>query len=160
MLANRMLSLFLALGGALPASAAAPAADHDLAWLAGAWCGGDAGERIEETWLGPQAGELIGMSRTVTGGRPVGYEFMRIAPGADAAPTFHAQPGGKPPTAFAATGAGPGWIRFANDHHDFPQWIEYRRDGERLLAAIGGPGGDGKQMRIDFNYARCKAAGG
>jgi hypothetical protein len=84
---------------------------------------------------------------------------MRIEP-VDGVPTFFAQPGGKPPTAFPAVEAGERHIRFANDHHDFPQWIEYRRDGERLLAAIGGPGGDGKPVRIDFSYAACPSPAG
>jgi hypothetical protein len=141
---------------ALPAQAAAPAPapDVDLTWLAGAWCGDAQGERVEETWLSPLAGELVGLSRTVRDGRPVSYEFMRIAP-VDGVPTFFAQPGGKPPTAFPAVDAGEGRIRFANDHHDFPQWIEYRREGNGLRAEIGGPGGEGKELRIEFRYVAC-----
>jgi hypothetical protein len=100
-------------------------------------------------------GQTVGMSRT-TGRGTTSYEFMRIAPGEAGRPTFFAQPGGKPPTAFAATDQGPGRVRFANAHHDFPQWIEYRREGERLVAEIGGPGKDGKQARIAYRYARCK----
>ena len=139
--------------------AARPAHAPDLDWLAGAWCGEAQGDRVEETWLPPVAGETVGLSRTLRGGRALGYEFMRIAP-VDGVPTFHAQPGGKPPTAFPATAWEPGRIRFANDHHDFPQWIEYRRDGERLLAEIGGPGEDGKPLRIAFSYGRCAPPSG
>ena len=141
----------------LPAQAAAPAAGADLGWLAGAWCGTSGGDAIEETWLPPVAGQLLGLSRTVRAGRAVGYEFMRIEP-VEGVPTFFAQPGGKPPTAFPAVEAAAGRIRFANDHHDFPQWIEYRREGDRLLAQIGGPGGDGKELRIEFRYASCPPA--
>ena len=152
---SRLTPMLFGLALCLPASAATPAADTDLGWLAGAWCGGEAGEAIEETWLAPVAGELVGLSRTARDGKPRGYEFMRIAP-ANGVPTFFAQPGGKPPTAFPATEAGERRIRFANEHHDFPQWVEYWREGERLHARIGGPGGDdGKEMRIAFRYERC-----
>ena len=157
---RRLLPAIAALGIALglPAAAAVPS-DVDLRWLAGAWCGGAAGETLEETWFAPMDGQLVGMSRSSRAGRATGYEFMRIAT-VDGVPTFHAQPGGKPPTAFPAVDAGPGWIRFANDHHDFPQWVEYRREGERLLAWIGGPGENDEQAKVEFRYARCAPGAG
>ena len=151
---RRLTPALLFLAWCLPATAATPAADADLGWLAGAWCGGEGGELIEETWLAPVSGELVGLSRTSRAGKSVGYEFMRIAP-VDGVPTFFAQPNGKPATAFPASAAGERRIRFANDHHDFPQWVEYWREGERLLARIGGPGKDGAELRIDFRYERC-----
>lgn len=151
---RRLAPALICLALIMPAVAAPPAAAVDLGWLAGAWCGGEQGESIEETWLAPVSGELVGLSRTSRAGKPVGYEFMRIAP-VDGVPTFLAQPNGKPPTAFPARETGERRIRFANDQHDFPQWVEYWREGELLLAQIGGPGRDGKEVRVDFRYERC-----
>ena len=104
----------------------------------------------------PQAGEAIGMSRTVEGGRMTSYEFMRIADIEGKVQLF-AQPGGEPPTAFARTDGGKDWIRFENKQHDYPQRIEYKREGENLTAEIGGPGAEGKEEVISYRYAPCKA---
>jgi hypothetical protein len=126
----------------------------DLEWLTGRWCGGEGGEKIVEQWLPPVAGETIGMSRSVRDGRVQSFEFLRIAR-RDGVATYLAQPGGRPATAFPRSASGADWIRFANPAHDFPQQIEYRRDGAGLVAEISGPGKDGKRRAITYRYARC-----
>ncbi|TAA11839.1 hypothetical protein EA658_13330 [Pseudoxanthomonas winnipegensis] len=135
-------------------SGAAQAAAPDLAWLSGRWCGGEAGRVIEEAWLAPVGGELIGMSRTVKGEATQSFEFMRIVREGEGL-AMHVEPNGETATVFALVASGPGWIRFGNPAHDFPNTIEYRRQGERLNAWIAGPGPDGKPLRIDFDYTRC-----
>jgi hypothetical protein len=139
-----------------PASSVAAAAhpSEKLAWLAGAWCGADGDQRIEETWLAPLNNEMIGTSRTIAGGRMVSFEFMRIMD-LEGTITYIAQPGGDAPTNFARTDGGDGWIRFENRKHDYPQRIEYRRDGEGLTAEIGGPGAGDKEEVISYRYQRC-----
>jgi hypothetical protein len=141
----------------LPAGARseAPAeAQDDLAWIAGDWCGGEAGEHLRETWAVPLDGEAIGMSRSEKAGRQRSFEFMRISR-VDGVLTYLAQPGGAAPTAFKRGAGGAGWIRFENSGHDFPQRIEYRRDGEGLTAEISGPGAGGSEERIAYRYQRC-----
>lgn len=130
------------------------AATPDLGWLSAPWCGGDAGRVIQETWLAPVGGELIGVSRTSQGERMASFEFMRIVrDGAGVA--LRVQPDGDTPTVFPMAASGQGWIRFENAAHDFPNTIEYRRQGDRLHAWIAGPGEDGKPLRIAFDYALC-----
>jgi hypothetical protein len=127
-----------------------------LTWLEGRWCGGDASMRTEETWL-PDHGDMhFGLSRTVKDGRVVAFEFLRIAM-ADGAATYLAQPGGSPPTAFARTDGGEQWVRFENPQHDFPRRIEYRRTGDSMTAEIAGPGRDGQEQAIAFEFRRCQA---
>jgi hypothetical protein len=141
------------------ASAASPkaASGEELAWLAGSWCGNDEGQRLEETWFVPAANEAIGMSRTLSGGRMIAFEFMRIMQ-LEGAVTFIAQPGGDPPTSFSYSDGGDDWIRFENKEHDYPQRIEYRREGDGLTAEIGGPGAGGKEEVLVFSYTRCPAS--
>ena len=135
-------------------SAQAAGDEAGLDWLAGHWCGGQAGDQIEEMWLPQAGGALLGMSRTVRDERMESFEFMRVVPeGKDAG--FHVQPNGVPPTVFAISAHGKGWVRFENPAHDFPKRIEYRREGERLHAWIAGPGRDGKEKKIPFEYRRC-----
>lgn len=137
------------------AMGAAPAAGPEFDWLAGHWCGGSAGRQIHEVWLPEAGGMLLGMSRTLRGGKTESFEFMRIVTaGQDAG--FHVQPNGAPPTVFTIAERGERRVRFENAAHDFPNRIEYRREGDALHAWIAGPGRDGKEMRIPFEYRRCK----
>lgn len=147
--AKVVLGVSLALG-----TGAATAATAELDWLAGEWCGGSAERKIDEVWLPEAGGALLGMSRTVRGGSTESFEFMRIVPeGKDAG--LHVQPNGVAPTVFAITSRGEGWVIFENPAHDFPNRIEYRRDGAGLRAVIAGPGHDGKKLEIPFEYHRC-----
>jgi hypothetical protein len=136
------------------AVAAGEAAKVDLDWLAGRWCSADGSGGYEESWLAPRGGAMIGLSREIRGDRMVGFEFMRIAL-VDEVPTYLAQPNGRPPTAFPRAEGGEHWVRFENKAHDFPQRIEYRRDGELLNAEISGPGEGGKTMEMLFALKRC-----
>lgn len=151
-----MLNAKVVLGvGLALASGTATSATAELDWLAGQWCGGSAERKIDEVWLPEAGGALLGMSRTVLDGSTESFEFMRIVPeGKDAG--FHVQPNGAVPTVFAIAGRGEGWVVFENAAHDFPNRIEYRRDGAGLRAVIAGPGPDGKKLAIPFEYHRCE----
>lgn len=147
--ANKMLGAAVALW-----AGAATAAEPRFDWLAGHWCGGGDGRQVEEVWLPEAGGMLVGLSRTVRGGRIESFEFMRLAPEGRGA-GLHVQPNGAPPTSFAIADRGEGWVRFENPAHDFPNRIEYRREGDALKASIAGPGRDGKELKIPFDYRRC-----
>lgn len=125
----------------------------DFGWLAGHWCSDEGGRRVDEVWLSEAGGATHGLSRTVSHGKVESFEFMRIE--RDGAKiTFLAQPDGVAPTAFALVEHGAQHASFANAAHDFPNRIDYRRDGDRLHAQISGPGENG-EMRIPFDYRRC-----
>jgi len=127
----------------------------DFDWLSGHWCSVSDKQHIEEYWLPARGGMLLGLGRTVQGTRPATFEFMRIAV-VDSVPAFIAQPQGGTPVTFKMKGVGLGWVRFENPAHDFPTRVEYRRDGDRLIAHIAGPGKEGKETRIEFEYRRCE----
>lgn len=138
------------------AGAAESTAMPDLRWISGHWCLDAGGEHIEEYWL-PAAGDLLlGVGRTVKGGKTATFEFFRIQSN-DGATNYLAQPQGAPPTAFRLTAAGAGWARFENPSHDFPQRVEYRRTEGGLLAQIAGIGKGGKETVISFDYRPCAA---
>lgn len=123
-------------------------------WMAGHWCGGEDGISIEETWLPERGGSLHGVSRMARGDVVLSFEFLRIADD-DGVPTYFAQPGGRSATPFRRIDGGADWVRFENPAHDFPQRIEYRREGDGLRAEIAGPGRDGTTRTILFEYQRC-----
>jgi uncharacterized protein DUF6265 len=150
------LAALLLLGTAMVNARAAaddpPARRFD--WLSGHWCSESGGQLLEEYWL-PTEGELaLGVGRTVKAGKTTTFEFMRIET-RDGVTNYIALHDGQPPVAFRLTASGPHWARFENPQHDFPRRVEYRRTSSGLHAEIAGPGKDGKDRVISFEYRRC-----
>jgi hypothetical protein len=123
-------------------------------WLAGHWCMESGGEFVEEQWLSPRGDVMLGIGRTIRGGKTVNFEFLRIEHGAGGT-NYIAYPQGGAPTAFRLTASGANWARFENAAHDFPKRVEYRRTPGGLRAEIAGPGKDGKELVIPFEYRAC-----
>ena len=125
-----LLSAWLAAFSALAFAQELPA------WLPGCWEGqdGSAAAGAIEVWTAPQAGRMVGLGVTVRGTRAT-FEFIRIER-SEQGIDYVAQPGGKPPVRFAATANTSGRIEFANPQHDFPQRLEYSRDGDLLRAEL------------------------
>lgn len=136
------------------AAAAAP----DLSWLAGDWVHCDGPRIVEERWLGPIEGVLIGANLNWNG-RRAGFEFFRVAKDAQGTLTFFAQPGGRPPVAFPAREVAPGKIVFENAAHDFPQRITYRRDDAGLHARVEGRI-DGKLEAEEWHFRAAGSSAG
>jgi hypothetical protein len=126
----------------------------DFSWIGGHWCGSSDDRRVEEYWMSADGTVLLGLGRSLKGAQTASYDYMRIVI-ENGVPVFIAQPDGRPPTAFKRTDGGSDWARFENPAHDFPTRVEYRRRGEALHAEIAGPGEDGREMVIPFDYARC-----
>ena len=138
-------------------------ATDGLAWLAGCW-ERRAGDRllVEEQWLAPRGGTLLGVGRTTRGDSLVEFEFMRVYEGAGDTLVFAAHPSGQPAAEFRAPpphGSG-GAVTFENAAHDFPQRILYRRAGQdSLVARIEGTRG-GTTRGIDYAYRRARCPTG
>lgn len=135
----------------------ATVAIEKLGWLAGSWRMERAGRVVEEQWMAPAAGVMLGMSRTVAKGRVVEHEFIqiRIGPGGDL--FFIAQPSGQKEATFQHTALTDNEVVFENPNHDFPQKITYTRKADgSLLATIEGPRADGTIRRVEFAYQRVK----
>ncbi len=111
-----------------------------LAWLAGAWVGEHDGSVIEEAWLAPQAGSMIGSGRTIRDGETVFFEHLRIEVH-DGRVIYQAQPLGRPPTAFTATVREADRVVFENREHDWPKRITYRRVAAGVEVRVDGDAG-------------------
>ncbi len=126
------------------------------AFLAGCWKQTLPNGVVEEQWLAPGGGMMLGMSRTVRDGKARGWEFTRIQE-TDGRLTFVARPSGQAEGAFPLKSAGPGELVFENLAHDFPQRVIYRSQGaDGLVGRIEGEI-DGKARSVDFPYKRCAA---
>ncbi len=134
-------------------AAEATAAINDLGWLSGAWKMEANGRLIEEHWTTPAGGAMLGVSRTIKGGKMVEFEFLRIEQ-RDGTLAYVAQPQGRAPTEFRLESSTPNDVVFANLKHDFPQRIRYRRNADGSVTARIEDASGKKGM--DFNYVRSE----
>ena len=145
----------------LVAHAQAPAAKptlQDFAWLAGHWRIEQPDRLVDEQWMAPAGGLMIGMARNVQAGKVREYEFtlLRQEPNGDI--VYVASPSKQTETTFKLTSLRDGEAVFENPDHDFPKKIIYARKADgSLLAAIEGPGRDGKTRRVEYPFQRVSS---
>jgi hypothetical protein len=153
--ANKLLALASAVALTSAATGTTPAAPaHNFEWLVGHWCGDRNDDFIEEHWMSTRGDVMLGLSRTIRGKKTRNFEYMRVeSEGGEV--VFIAQPQGEPPVRFKRTAGGADWARFENPAHDFPNRVEYRRTPTGLHAEIAGPGKDGREMAVPFDYLPC-----
>lgn len=157
-----ILSILLALGFSLPAARADDADLAKLAWLGGCWKNETAEPGSGEHWLPLAGGSLLGIGRTIKGGRTVEFEFLQIRAGEDGRITYFAQPSGQSPAAFPLLRVSDTEVVFENLEHDFPQRVAYRLEGKTRLAARIEGTKNGKVRTIEFPMTRvsCDASVG
>lgn len=126
----------------------------DLAWLAEAWSSEQAGEVIDEHWMPPRGGIMLGMNRTARTNGKTSFEFMRIAE-TKTGLVFYASPSGKPATPFQILESAPTRIVFENKTNDFPQRIIYERIDDTLHARIEGNVG-GKLESLEWKWGLAR----
>jgi uncharacterized protein DUF6265 len=126
----------------------------DIGWLAGDWEMSAGTRCVEEHWTTPSSNLLVGMSRTVEGGRTTSFEFVRIEARADGI-YYVAQPSGRPPVDFKLTSDVASELVFVNPGHaDHLKRIVYRRQADGgLTARIEGEDA-GRPFAVDYPYRR------
>ena len=162
---RRRIAVWLLVGVALtgfsPAFAQPRSQIDRVAWLHGCWqmTAPALSERtrvegsvVEEQWMAPRGGTMIGMGRTVRDGRTTEYELV-VLKEQDGRLAYEAHPSGQPSAVFLSREIGDTSVVFENAEHDFPQRVGYRRSETGLAAWIEGTL-KGQMRRVDFNYAR------
>jgi hypothetical protein len=145
-----MLALILAAQLAGP-----PATIDQMAWLTGCWTQTQAETSIEERWMTPAGGVMLGMGRAVRNGKLRDYEYTRIVE-TDGSLAYVAEPSGQDKATFPLKTLTSDEAVFENPTHDFPQRVIYRRVGaDEIVGRIEGQIG-GQARAIDFPYKRCK----
>src|SRR5262249_26575711 len=129
-----------------------------LAWMSGCWARATPSRMVEEQWMAPRAGMMLGMGRTTRGDSAVvEYEHTRIAE-RDGKLIYHAEPSGQKPADFAGVTVNDTLVIFENPTHDFPQRVIYRRRGADSLLARVEATANGQTRGVDFPYARVACA--
>ncbi|MCE9659701.1 MAG: DUF6265 family protein [Burkholderiales bacterium] len=148
----RSIALLLA---AVVTTAAHAAPAVDLAWMSGNWRRCQAGEIVEERWLGPRGDLMIGANLTTSKAGKASFENLRIV-GNDDGWTYWASPMGRTAVPFRLVESGAQRAVFANPEHVFPARVVYWREGEELLARIEGTLRD-KPASVEWRFGRGTA---
>jgi Domain of unknown function (DUF6265) len=127
---------------------------EDASWLAGCWSMRHADGSTQEHWLPPAGGAMLGLSRTIRGGKMTEHEYLAIRE-VDGKLTYVAIPSGQREAAFPLLRVSPNELVFENPSHDFPQRVIYRKLPDGMAARIEGVVG-GKSRSRDFPFERCK----
>ena len=98
---------------------------------------------------------MLGLSRTVAGGRIYEFEYLRIEQRPDGI-YYVAHPKARcPGTDFKLSRITPTEVVFENPAHDFPKRITYRKTSEgSLVASVDG--GAGSAKALTFTYLPIK----
>src|SRR5260221_603696 len=112
-----------------------PAARVDsLQWLAGCWTITSSARTGEGHWVRPAGGPMLGMGRTVRGGKTAEFEFLQIRE-ASGRLVYDARPSGQAAATFPLLKLTDNEIVFEDLAHDFPQRIIYRRNADGSVTA-------------------------
>ena len=107
--------------------------------------------------MAPRGNAMLGMSRSVSDGRLVGYELVLIREDTTGL-VYEAHPSGQESAEFPAILVSDTALVFEDLGHDFPQRVGYDRVGaDSLIGWIEGERG-GELRRIDFPYRRVPCA--
>lgn len=129
-------AMLVAISVLLMGQAAPTAGIASFEWMSGRWEAETAGSWTEEIWSTPRAGTMFGISRSGREDVLREFEFIRLQVDADGVPVYSASPGGRRAVEFRLVAHGRQSATFENPAHDFPQRIQYRRSGNRMVATI------------------------
>lgn len=134
---------------------ARPATVAQVGWMAGCWERVAGTRHIEEQWMAPRGGLMLGMSRTMAGDTLREYEQVALFE-RDGRLVYAATPARQSPAEFSSIAVSDSAVIFANPTHDFPQRVIYRRAGaDSLIARVEGMR-DGRLRGSDYPYRRAR----
>lgn len=151
-----MLILVLLMLGSLCSAQSPKPSINDLSWLAGCWEANMRGNQVNEQWMKPGGGVMLGMARTVTQDKAIEFEFTQIREDKDGAIYYVAKPSGQAEASFKLIKLENKEAIFENPQHDFPQRIIYRLQPDGSLFARVEANDKGKTRGLDYPYKRAK----
>ena len=120
-------------------------------WMLGDWVTGGEKTVFRESWteLGPQTFEGLGSERSMTDGKIIGTEVLRLVEMAGGVYYIAKVTQNELPVAFRLTTCGADRLIFENPAHDFPGRLEYRHEADgRMVVAVS----DGKDKGFTLNF--------
>jgi hypothetical protein len=152
---SRWAGLALVVGSmwATGAGAQQPLAVQSLSWMQGCWARVAGPRTVEEQWMAPRGGTMLGMGRTVQADRLVEWEALLLRE-ENGQLVYEAHPSGQAPNVFRTSSVSDTLVVFADPTHDFPQRIGYQKGrADSLIAWIEGTQ-NGQPRRVAYPYAK------
>ncbi|HEY4247653.1 MAG TPA: DUF6265 family protein [Lacunisphaera sp.] len=141
--------------GAPKKKAPPPLAIAKLAWLAGSWRLEKNSQVVDEQWMVPGGGVMLGVERTVEKGKVREFAFLQIREGPGGGLFFVQQVSGQKEAAFQSKTLTDTAVVFLNQLQDFPRTISYALQSDGSVIAIEeGTGADGQPKWIETVYRR------
>ena len=103
----------------------------------------------------PAGGTMLGMGRTVRGGKTTEFEFLQIRE-VNGKLAYVAKPSGQTESTFPVKSLTDAEVVFEDLAHDFPQRIIYRRQADGSLTASVEGTRNGLAGGIVYPYKRCQ----
>jgi hypothetical protein len=127
-------------------------------WLAGCWRQVEAGQVVDEVWLAPAAGMMLGVSRSIEADTLRDWAMMQVRGGPNGL-VLEVTASGMPTVAFLASAASDSSVTFENLTRQYPTAIRYsRRREDSLFAVVSGTVRD-RPRTLNFAYARASCPG-
>ncbi|MFH2002173.1 MAG: DUF6265 family protein [Planctomycetota bacterium] len=124
-----------------------------LAWIGGHWSNTQGEMRMEEYWMPPEGGLMLGLHRDIPEQGHAFFEYLRIEETADGI-FYLATPQGGATTAFELIEVENRKALFENQGHDFPQRIRYWIDADLVLHARIEGLDKGIEQSHEWTYSR------
>ncbi len=134
-------------------AAASQASLDAVSWMAGYWVGESNGTHMEEVWLPPAGGVMLGLHRDVFSSGRSFFEFLRIE-ATNEGLILLASPRGREPTSFWMVEIADQRVWFENPEHDYPQRIGYWMAGDSLYAGISGTDSNGLERSSTWAWTK------
>ena len=147
---KRILLALCVLGSFSNAGAQTPSI-KDVAWLQGCWELREGDRLVEERWMPPRAGSMLGVGRTTRGAKLIEHEYIVLAE-RDGRLAYEAHPSGQATTTFMSQPITGREVVFEDPAHDFPQRVGYKSTGPGQMRAWVEGTSNGKARRIEFPY--------
>jgi hypothetical protein len=152
------LPFFAVATAAAQAPASPPAVSgrlEQLAFMAGSWGAPSGGADVEEVWLAPKGGLMLGLGRTVKDGKAVEFEFLRVEQRGESL-VYLASPGGKPATPFPLASLDATSAVFESNL-EFPRRVSYRKNPDGTLTARLEGTRNGQPAAREWTWKRAEA---
>ena len=108
-----------------------------LSFLEGCWKGDMGGQVVYESWGNQDGNLMLGVSKTISGEKIEGFEFLSIVI-KDTKIHYMPYVNGVNKVSFPLIVANANEAQFSNPNHDFPKSIKYKRQGSSLSVELSG----------------------
>ena len=123
---------------------------NQLTWLTGRWQGDHEGGQLDEQWLSPGGGTMMGVSRLIFGGKTASAEFLLLEERVDGLFLTILLPRSGRSELLRVTRMGSDEVVFEHTNEEKEERLTYRREGGGSLYVLLEKEKDGRPVATEF----------